>query len=411
MKKLALLLASLALTLLAAGCGGQGSSADYPADFKVTPGDGAVVVTWTAQPDIEYWIFFGPGSGITTSNWTTAGGSVIPNAMSPRVITGLVNGKTYSFTINARKNGGPGGSGAPTQVAVPQLAGANWAVGTPLGAGSLNGIAVGNVFGGSANVTVGANGTIFTSIGGAATTTPTNPAVPADLNAVWYAALGFVAVGTNGTILHSIDATTWTAQASGTTAALFGGTSLGTGGYVAAGAAGTLVGSTDGLTWAALASGTTENLYAATFGSTRYVAVGANGTITATGDAGVWGVVPSGTTNDLRGVAYAAIATTVGTDTVVTNTYVAVGAAGTVLTSGDGLAWTVQAPIATEDLTAVVYGGQFVAVGKAGRIFTSPDGVTWQARTSGTTNDLRAVARTLSGYTAVGDMGTNVSSF
>ena len=411
MKKLALLLASLALALLAAGCGGKGSSADFPANFKVTPGDAAVVVTWTAEPDVEYWIFYGPGEGITTTNWIASGGVVIPNVTSPRVITGLANGSTYSFTINGRKSGGPGGSGAPTQAVVPQIAGANWAAGDPLGSARLNAIATGNVATGNAVVTVGANGAIFTSIAGAATTASTNPAAPADLNAVWYASLGYIAAGANGTILYSTDATTWTVQASTTTAALYGGTSLGSGGYIAVGAAGTLLGSSDGQTWAAVASGTTENLYAATFGNSRYVAVGANGTIVTTADGITWEAVASGTPNDLRGVAFAAIGTTIDGVTVVTNHFVAVGAAGAVLTSSDGVTWTVQPPITAKDLLAVVYGGQFVAVGKAGGIFTSPDGLTWQARTSGTSNDLAAIARTLSGYTAVGDAGTNVSSF
>ena len=411
MKKFALLLASLALAFLVAGCGGKGSSADYPADFKVAAGDGAVVVTWTADPDVEYWIFFGPGAGITTSNWSTSGGTVLPNANSPQTITGLTNGTTYSFTINGRKDGGPGGSGAPTQVVTPQLAGANWAVGTPLGTGRLNGVANGNVLAGNANVAVGAGGTIFSSIASAATTTPANPAAPADLHAVWYSALGFLAVGANGSILTSTDATTWTAQTSGVTATLYGGTSIGTGGYIAVGASGTIIGSSDGATWTAVTTGTTHDLRAAVFGNNRYVVVGANGTIVTTGDGFTWEVVPSGTANDLRGVAYAAIATTVEQITIVTHHYVAVGAAGTVLTSSDGLAWTVQPPISAGDLAAVVHGGQFVAAGKAGGIFTSSDGITWQTRNSGTANDLAAVVRTLSGYTAVGDLGTNVSSF
>ncbi|MGE0355694.1 MAG: hypothetical protein AB7P08_02145 [Burkholderiales bacterium] len=411
MKKLVSLLATLALTLLAAGCGSQGSSADFPADFKVTPGDNSVIVTWTAEPDVEYWIFYGPGTGITTTNWATSGGSVIPKATSPRVVTGLVNGNTYSFTINGRKNGGPGGSGAPTQVAVPQLAGANWAVGTPLGTGRLNGVATGSLVTGTVDVAVGAGGAIFTSLNGAATTMPTNPAAPADLHAVWFATLGFVAAGANGTILTSGDATTWTARTSGTTATLHGGTSVGIGGFVAVGTGGTILGSSDGQTWTLLASGTTSDLYAAAFGNNRYVAVGAGGTIVTESDAAGWVPVASGTPNDLRGVAYAAITTATDAGSVVTSHYVAVGANGTVVTSNDGQAWTVQAPITTQDLLAVTYGGQFVAVGRSGGIFTSPDGVAWTARTSGTTNDLAAVARTLSGYTAVGEAGTNVSSF
>src|SRR5688572_25860363 len=119
-KKLALLLASFVLVLLA-GCGGsdKGSSADPPADFRVQPGDGSVIITWTAEPETEYWIFFGVGPDINTTNWATRGGVAITNAISPRIITGLSNGITYSFTINARKDKGPGGAGAPTQIAVP----------------------------------------------------------------------------------------------------------------------------------------------------------------------------------------------------------------------------------------------------------------------------------------------------
>jgi len=90
---------------------------------------------------------------------------------------------------------------------------------------------------------------------------------------------------------------------------------------------------------------------------------------------------------------------------------VAVGAAGTIVTSENGTDWTPLAPLTASDLNAIVFGGQFVAVGKAGVIFTSSDGLTWTARNSGTTNDLAAVVRTLSGYTAVGAQGTNVSTF
>lgn len=407
MKKLASLLAALALAILAAGCGGKGSSADFPADFKVVAGDASVIVTWTAEPDVEYWIFYGSGTGISTTNWVTSGGAVIARATSPRIVTGLVNGNTYSFTINARKDGGPGGAGAPTQVAVPQLAGTNWTVGDPLGSDRLNGIATGNGALGFANIAVGANGAIFTSVDNAATTTPANPAAPADLNAVWYGGLGFVAAGANGTVLFTVDGTTWTARTSVTTASLHGGTSFGTGGYVAVGAAGTIISSSDGVEWALAAAVTPNDLHAATFGNGRYVAVGANGTIVTTTDNIAWTVAPSGTTRDLHGVAYAGLVE----DSGVVNRFVAVGSGGTVLTSDDGLLWTTRASAAENDLSAIAYGGQFVAVGKTGAIATSSDGITWQARVSGTTKDLTAVARTLTGYTAVGAQGTVVSTF
>ena len=96
---------------------------------------------------------------------------------------------------------------------------------------------------------------------------------------------------------------------------------------------------------------------------------------------------------------------------IATNNYVAVGDAGTVLRSTDGQNWTVIPPFTTKNLNAVVFGGRFVAVGDDGSIFTSADGTAWEERTSNTTADLYGVVRQLSGYTAVGEAGTNVSTF
>ncbi len=412
MKRFACLVASLALALLAAGCGGKGSSAEPPPDFKVVAGDASAILTWTQEPDVEYWIFFGPGTGITTTNWTTNGGSVQPKVSSPHVVTGLANGTTYSFTINARRNGGPGGDGAPTQSVVPTLAGANWAPGTPLGTGNLYGIATGNGALGFANIAVGEGGSIFTSINYQATTAATNPSAPADLYTACYAAVGFVAAGAGGTVLYSINGTEWTAQTSNTTVPIRGCATLGTGGFVLVGDSGLIDTSALGTTWTLSDSGTAANLRGVAFGNSLYVVVGDGGTILTSGDVVTWTARASGTTAALRGVAYAALSNTTDSVTVVTSRYVAVGDAGTVLVSDDaGVTWTPVAPFTTQDLTAVTFGGQFVAVGKGGGIFTSLDGLTWTARQSGTTNDLAAIARTLSGYTAVGTAGTNVSSF
>src|SRR6187402_1038568 len=160
-KRFALALASLAFTLVA-GCGGdKGSMADPPADFRVQAGDGSVIVTWTAEPETEYWLFFGLGSDITTDNWATRGGRAITAATSPRIITGLTNGVGYSFTINARKNKGPGGDGAPSQNVTPMLAGANWAPGAPLGSQKVNTISAGTLVNGFDGVTVGNAGAIY----------------------------------------------------------------------------------------------------------------------------------------------------------------------------------------------------------------------------------------------------------
>lgn len=408
MQKLLAFLAASAFALLA-GCGGNnGSTADPPADFRVVPGDGSAIVSWTAEPDVDYWIFFGPGANINTGNWATTGGSVIPNAISPRIITGLANGSTYSFTINGRRDRGPGGPGAPTQVITPMQAGANWEVGTPLGSARLSSIAAGSLATGFTLATVSASGAIYTSVNLGPMTERTNPVPGTALNAVWYGLLGFVAGGANGTLLRSIDGTNWTTLTSGTTATIHGGAASAVASYVAVGAGGLIVSSNDATSWTTRSVGSND-FYAATHGANRFIAVGAAGTIYSSVDGSNWGSSTSTTDRTLRGVAYGVIPSTTGG--AATNLYVAVGDSGTVLRSEDASTWTAVTPFTTADLLGITYGGRFVAVGAGGVIFTSTDGLAWESRVSNTTADLASVARQLSGYTAVGTAGTNVSTF
>jgi hypothetical protein len=64
------------------------------------------------------------------------------------------------------------------------------------------------------------------------------------------------------------------------------------------------------------------------------------------------------------------------------NTFVVVGENGIILTSSDGMSWTVRNSGANAPLYSVTYGnGLFVAVGWPGLILTSPDGVNWTVRT------------------------------
>jgi len=59
----------------------------------------------------------------------------------------------------------------------------------------------------------------------------------------------------------------------------------------------------------------------------------------------------------------------------------------------------------------VTYGnGMFVAVGNAGKLLTSPDGVTWTARDSGTGQPLFGVAYGHGTFVAVGYNGTIIQS-
>ena len=391
------------------GClGGQfdlGSSAPPPADVRLVAGDSTVTATWTMAPNVEYWIFSAVADSISTDNWARLlGARATIAAVSPQVISGLSNDIKYSFTINGRVDGGPGGPGSTSISVVPRLAGAEWSVGKPL-ANDLRGTVYGTFF-----VAVGAGGGIYSSPDfnswTPVTWTPqTNPlATLPDLNAVTYATPGYLAAGAGGAMLLSTDAITWTAQSSGTANSLYALASNGSSLYVAAGANGTIINSVDGKTWTSANSGTSQDLFSLVYGNGTFVAVGANGTLLTSTDGATWLSVAANTSARLNGVTYGVNATTL----VVT--FVAVGEAGTLLTSNDGATWTLQSPIATSDLASVTYGRLFVAAGDKGVILTSTDGSTWQARASGTVNDLKSVGHSATNYSAVGKSGTNLSS-
>jgi uncharacterized protein YjdB len=87
-----------------------------------------------------------------------------------------------------------------------------------------------------------------------------------------------------------------------------------------------------------------------------------------------------------------------------------------IMTSPDGINWTVRASGTWTNLNAVTWTGtQLVAVGDApfqssAIILTSPDGITWTSRTSGATYSLNAVTWTGSNLVAVGVNETKLSS-
>ena len=75
--------------------------------------------------------------------------------------------------------------------------------------------------------------------------------------------------------------------------------------------------------------------------------------------------------------------------------FVAVGEGGTILTSPDGIEWTLRTSGTSRWLLAAwsPVRNLFVVVGDAGTILTSPDGITWTPRSSGTVQRLNSVAR------------------
>jgi len=427
MNRLSCLIAAIAATLLLNGClGGAlnlGSSAAPPTNIQVFPGDSSVTLIWDSVPNVEYWVFAAPGSNVTTDNWNTQGGSAYPKANSPHVVTGLTNDTQYSFTINGRIDGGPGGPGSPSISATPRLAGASWAGGGALSTNDLNGVTFGTILvngvaSSTAFVAVGAHGALYSSPDFNAWSTPvwtalTNPS-SADLYAATYYNGVYLAAGAGGTILYSTDAITWTQQTSNTTGNLYAIGINGIGGYVAAGQGGAVITSVDGKTWTALTPLSAANghdLRGVAYGNLTWVVVGDGGTLLTSTDGTTWTApISLASTINLKSVAYG-VNVDPATNTVIGYIFVAIGDNGVLVTSADGVTWT-QSTIGSTtnpNLKSVTFGRQFIAVGDSGSIFTSRNGTTWTAQTSSTTSNLKAVGHSTTNYSVVGAAGTNLS--
>jgi hypothetical protein len=404
-----MLLAAMLASVLIAGCGGSGHSADSPTGgVTLVPGDGVITASWAMEPGVDYWMFWAPSSSISPSNWTTTIGSKsVINVTSPFIATDLSNGTVYSFTVNGRVKGGPGGAGTPSVSAVPRLAGtapAPWTAGTVLGANDMRGVAWGATF-----VAVGAGGVMYSSPDSVTWTAIASP-VTSNLNATIFSGV-YSAVGDGGVILYSTDAVTWTTKVSGTAGNLYGiagGVVAGVGRLVAVGAGGTILYSADGSTWAVAASSgkvTTKDLYAVKYYTGGlFIAVGDAGTILTSTDATNWTQATSNTTLNLKDVTGGTNATTAAA------VFVAVGANGVLVTSPDTVTWTSQPKIGTgaNTLNAVTYRSQFIAVGSGGAIFTSTDGTTWASQNSTTSANLNAIVPGPYWYSVVGAAGTNL---
>ena len=121
-----------------------------------------------------------------------------------------------------------------------------------------------------------------------------------DLAAVAFGTGLLVAVGANGTILTSVDGAAWQERNSGTTNDLLG-VAYGNGGFVATGLRGTILNSNDGITWNPRASVTNTDLLGVAFGNGQFVAVGGihgmSSVIVTSGDGVAWSSRASGTYN------------------------------------------------------------------------------------------------------------------
>jgi hypothetical protein len=410
------LMAALLLVSLVSACGGgAGGSAPPPGGFTVTPGNGQATITWTASPGVQYWLMYAPtATPIDISNppsnhaWATS-------ISSPYVITGLTNGVTYSFAMNARTDGGKGGAQTASQSVTPHYAGTAWLAGTGTGTSNLRGVAYGTSTADSLNyfLAVGDSGAVYKVLDGVSqsisgyawTSVSTAPslAYKAAINAL----SKYIAVGANGAIVSSADLVAWTATSSPVVTTSLNALASNGAAVVAVGDGGTLIYSTDGSTWKSgiVTSGSSSaNLYGVAYSpyTTSWVAVGAGGALLTSADAMNWSVGNSGVTKNLYGVAASA-----------GNVLVAVGDSGTLVTSSAGGAWTSKTlGTASGTLFAVsTDSAQFLVTGAGGILFSSLDGTTWSAITRTATNrDLLAIVGSASKYMVVGIAGANVSS-
>ncbi len=120
----------------------------------------------------------------------------------------------------------------------------------------------------------------------------------------------------------------------------------------------------------------------------NFAAVGESASVSVSSDGLIWkSAMPSLNGPGLYGIASSG------------SLWVAVGSGGAILHAaasepGDWSTWTLVAPPPTsKDLMAVTWaGGQFVAVGREGAVVSSPDGLSWTLQPAATTSDLVSIA-------------------
>jgi photosystem II stability/assembly factor-like uncharacterized protein len=361
------------VTPLLSGCPAtKGSSAPPPVLLPPTPGDGRVKVDWTAISGIQYFLFSATSSSLTAFNWES-----LPNAYSntsakpPFYICGLYNNLAYYFAVNARINGGPGGASSNTVNETPYNASTRWVANpTPLAQIVNNVIVNPNIYGvGYASLTTCGNNATISSSG------------------------VFAAVGAGGAIFTSPDGQSWTNFAPPA--------SFSTDLYAVTG-------------YAAKQNDETNP-------SLRLVAVGAQGASIYSLNGLGWNIGnPANSYDPVTNPANPGNQA-LHSITQYGGKYVAVGDAGTIITSSDGITWKSQniipsvTPVTTANLNGITHGNIYVAVGDGGTIITSSsaNSKTWTLRTAvvpPTSVNLRQVASIGNLIVAVGDSGTVVTS-
>jgi hypothetical protein len=423
----------LLLGLSLAGCLQKGgTSAAPPPDFTASAGEDRVSTRWTAEADVEYWLFGGNSPLLSADNWFSLPGAFSRRTIRPPyVVCGLASGTQLSVAVNGRRNEGPGGPFSTVATVTTRPGGQDWLANVAVGASDWNGVAerggqvcaTSPVQSGVNYVAVGTGGSIMTSPD--ARSWAAAAALPAgfvsNLSAVTSsggASARWVAVGDLGATLVSLDGNTWTAGAAPTggspnlRAVASNGTS-----FVAVGDAGTIQTSTDGITWTARTSGVSANLRGVAFSTAgRFIAVGDAGTLLVSTDLVSWTPISTATGNALTAVV-AGVFTLPSSGAAVFGVLVA-GSGGSVLLSIDGgVSFAASAPGAilgvsgTTSFVAAAHAGRFLLIDAAGNAWGAVDGATWSGPFGPALAAPRAAVAADARYVVVGPTGSSSVSF
>lgn len=250
----------------------------------------------------------------------------------------------------------------------------------------------------------------------------------------------WVAVGPSGSIAVSEDGISW----SSVTIPIVGAGPLyavawGDGKFVALGGLKARV-SPDGYTWSDYSIAPAVSYYRIVYADGYWYAAGAYGSVSIAYDVTSWSAAQTGVTTDLRGVAYGdGLVVVVGfggviikaesgdssfssvTSGTTQNLYgvcrgvveglplwVAVGAAGTILTSPDGSVWTsASSPVSSQFSDVAYAGGRFIATINAltPNVVTSADGVVWTIEVSSGSSQHNGIASNGAIFVGVGEVG------
>ncbi len=310
-----------------------------------------------------------------------------------------------------------------------------------------------SAYGNGMFVAVGYYGTVVISNNGT-DWTYINTGTTKSLYGVTYGQGMFVVVGEEGTVIHSRDGRNWTVLNVGVEENLFA-VSYGGGRFVAVGQRGIIINSADGQRWTVVSGVTNLNINSICFDLSNFYAVGSELSFFDTkyillrsGNGADWQIVSEGEEFSLFSIScvnnkIVGVGTTIDIDDyglfhqiiaysddngltfnmqkfergalyAISNLrglYIAVGNAGNILKSIDGLNWDYQTPVINDILFSVTSSDTVsVAVGGRGKIIKSLNGSNWQEVSSGINDPVSDIAYCNKRLLAVSQYGSIIGS-